>query len=469
MPIEVKHGAAPGSYLHSRFGAAQGQAMSRGMEQFLRARERQTAQRSGQEFRRETSATEHERAIERSELGHLQSLEKREFEYRLSSQQIADESKYRNALYEVEGDESLSPQDKDEARDRIAERLDSIQPLPTRKPPSPYPEGRGMGEYWYDEKYGGWVARDTKGNIKELTGSRMSEKEAWTIAINSNTDESGKVNMPEARKMVGDLTGGAGPGGQPQVGPGQEQRQIEEKRPDLRPDGTPKGPGFFGTQKGAGELEGYDMTEYSIGVKIDDKEMDIPTMVPTLTEEELGTVLKGEVTPEIAEKAKAHAKKRIFEGKSPYADKSDKPISQADRSLRVLKAEWERLTGVLPKTKQETAMAGVSSELIDPGKIDNIPKLKLQTKTWKAKLAVVTENIEKIKPRDFRKQIGRGGGGSGYFDQTIPLKARAKEIQENIDACDAQMLVLQTKRARISADIAAINDIMDISTNFGLR
>jgi hypothetical protein len=92
-----------------------------------------------------------------------------------------------------------------------------------------------------------------------------------------------------------------------------------------RPDKTKKGLGYFG------ELERPDgtgvMTEYSIGVPINDKEMDIPTLVPTLTTEEVQHILKikdGEHIPHnIVSKAIEHAHKRIKEGKPVFATEKD--------------------------------------------------------------------------------------------------------------------------------------------------
>jgi len=92
-----------------------------------------------------------------------------------------------------------------------------------------------------------------------------------------------------------------------------------------RPDKTKKGLGYFG------ELERPDgtgvMTEYSIGVPINDKEMDIPTLVPTLTAEEVQHILNikdGEHIPHnIVSKAIEHAHKRIKEGKPVFATEKD--------------------------------------------------------------------------------------------------------------------------------------------------
>ena len=87
-----------------------------------------------------------------------------------------------------------------------------------------------------------------------------------------------------------------------------------------RPDGTPKGKGFFG------ELPRPDKgvsTEISIGVPIGGKETLIPSMVPTLNKAELDELLslpEGKI-PSLAirRKAQAHAEERMKKGLPPFA------------------------------------------------------------------------------------------------------------------------------------------------------
>jgi len=86
-----------------------------------------------------------------------------------------------------------------------------------------------------------------------------------------------------------------------------------------RTDGTPKGQGFLGELK---RPDGKISTEISIGVQIDGKEVQIPTLIPGLTEAEKTSLLKGDKpSAAIVEKAVAHAKKRIADGKSPFAER----------------------------------------------------------------------------------------------------------------------------------------------------
>ena len=88
-----------------------------------------------------------------------------------------------------------------------------------------------------------------------------------------------------------------------------------------RADGTKKGPGFLGELK---RPDGKVSTELSIGVEIDGKETEIPSLVPTLTKDEIKHLLSGKKpTREIVRKASEYAKKRIKEGKSPFAQKGE--------------------------------------------------------------------------------------------------------------------------------------------------
>lgn len=99
------------------------------------------------------------------------------------------------------------------------------------------------------------------------------------------------------------------------VGPG------SKKDENTRVDGTEKGKGFLGVLK---RPDGKVSTELSVGVNIDGKETLIPSLVPTLNKKEIDHLLNGgKTTKAIIDKAVAHARKRIADGKSPFADESD--------------------------------------------------------------------------------------------------------------------------------------------------
>ncbi len=94
-----------------------------------------------------------------------------------------------------------------------------------------------------------------------------------------------------------------------------------------RADGTKKGSGFLGPQKTS---DGKTATEISVGVNIDGKEVDIPTMVPTLPQAKIDYLLNGgdpRKDPEIMKLAIDHAGQRIASGKSPFADESKAVVS----------------------------------------------------------------------------------------------------------------------------------------------
>ena len=89
----------------------------------------------------------------------------------------------------------------------------------------------------------------------------------------------------------------------------------------FRPDRSMKGSGFLGPIK---NNQGQTMTEYSIGVEFDGKEMDIPTFVPTLSPQEihyLTNMQDGMPIPQsIQQKAIDHALERLRQGQSPFAN-----------------------------------------------------------------------------------------------------------------------------------------------------
>lgn len=98
----------------------------------------------------------------------------------------------------------------------------------------------------------------------------------------------------------------------------QEQQSILDA--GTRPDGSLKGIGFLGSQSMT-DGSGRSMTELSIGVPINGRETEIPTLVPTLSQEEINYLRAGNApTPQIVQKAAAHAQDRINRGLSPFND-----------------------------------------------------------------------------------------------------------------------------------------------------
>lgn len=100
----------------------------------------------------------------------------------------------------------------------------------------------------------------------------------------------------------------------------------------LRADGTTKGPGFLGPLP---FKDGRTSTEISIGVKVNGKEMEIPSLVPTLTKPEIDSLLKGERPSDaIVAKAVAHAEQRIKDGKSVFAQAGETPAVTAAAAVK---------------------------------------------------------------------------------------------------------------------------------------
>ena len=96
-----------------------------------------------------------------------------------------------------------------------------------------------------------------------------------------------------------------------------------------RVDGTNKGKGFLGLlRRPDGRVSG----EITIGVMHEGKHILIPLLVPTLNQQEIDYLLsspldsklcQSEIGKKIKQKAIAHAKMRIRNGKSPFAQESD--------------------------------------------------------------------------------------------------------------------------------------------------
>jgi hypothetical protein len=106
----------------------------------------------------------------------------------------------------------------------------------------------------------------------------------------------------------------------------------------LRNDGTQKDKGFLGELQLPG---GGVATEYSIGVEIDGQEVEIPTLVPTLTEQERSVMVndiipnKKQIPQQIANKAIIHANKRINAGQSPFFDSKKEGKAEKQTPRRV--------------------------------------------------------------------------------------------------------------------------------------
>ena len=122
-----------------------------------------------------------------------------------------------------------------------------------------------------------------------------------------------------------------------------EKRQREKNM--TRPDGTKKDVGFLGVLN---LPNGGTTSEYSVqsdAVKVNGKMIDFPTLVPTLTKEQLD-VMVNDIIPNnkpipepIMQKAIAHAKKRISEGKGVFFNsRTEYHQNEIDQRAGVLRA-----------------------------------------------------------------------------------------------------------------------------------
>ena len=112
----------------------------------------------------------------------------------------------------------------------------------------------------------------------------------------------------------------------------------------MNPPKRKKGPGFLGTLERPDE---YTSTELSIGVNIDGKEVEIPSLVPGLTQAEKDYLLQGnKPSREIVDKAVQHARTRITAGQSPFAGpgESNMPINAPRQLSTWLKGMQTRYT-----------------------------------------------------------------------------------------------------------------------------
>lgn len=98
-----------------------------------------------------------------------------------------------------------------------------------------------------------------------------------------------------------------------------------------RSDGTPKGKGWLGELKLSNGNVATEYTAQSQSVKVNGKQIDFPTLVPSLTKEEVQLMVndiipnKKPIPDSIMQKAVDHARTRIDTGKSVFADAPAQP------------------------------------------------------------------------------------------------------------------------------------------------
>lgn len=133
--------------------------------------------------------------------------------------------------------------------------------------------------------------------------------------------------------------------------------EYEAEGENYRADGVRKSQrGFLGPVENT--VEGGTMTEVSIGVQLNGEEMDIPTMVPGLTQDEIDTLANmqiegnaANIPDSIVQKAKDHAQQRIAAGKSPFYFDGEEAVDEL-RALQTTEANG-KVTFSDPKRAKE--------------------------------------------------------------------------------------------------------------------
>ena len=191
-----------------------------------------------------------------------------------------------------------------------------------------------------------------------------------------------------------------------------------------RNDGTAKGRGYFG------EIQlpnGGVATEYSVGVEIDGKETEIPTLVPTLTKDELKTMVEDvipngkKVPDEIVKKAAEHAKARMKSGLSPFASNLEAEDNAAAVSIS---DQLVTKRNELIRRKIEGGL-GFKSEALATAEADRI---------------VRAEALETVKALaaaghyDRARKLVEQGGKLGYDDAAL---AKGRELVDGMEVTAA--------------------------------
>ena len=187
--------------------------------------------------------------------------------------------------------------------------------------------GSESGGHRYDASGGLLTSpKGAKGEMQVLDGTNRDPGYGVRPAQNDSPEERARVGRDYLQAMLQHYNGDpAKAWAAYNGGPGTLDKALKAAgaSPNYgnRPDGTPKGTGFLGELK---RPDGKVSTEISIGVNIGGKEMDIPTLVPTLSESQKQWLLTHDpsekIPQDIVQVAVDHAKKRLAEGKSVYAD-----------------------------------------------------------------------------------------------------------------------------------------------------
>ena len=117
---------------------------------------------------------------------------------------------------------------------------------------------------------------------------------------------------------------------------GLPQEPEEDQGYGFRVDGTPKGSGWLGL---IDMEDGRVMSEVTVGVEFDGREVQIPSLVPGLSDDHIDYLKRGgdpRDNDEIMEIAVSHARQRMGEGLSPFKEEKPKPANPT----KPTKIEW---------------------------------------------------------------------------------------------------------------------------------
>ena len=217
------------------------------------------------------------------------------------------------------------------------------------------------------------------------------DSEAWD---NADVEQKRLSNEIEATWNKGQVTGNPF-----------ERRPTEEPTFGNRRDGSDKDSGWLGTIK---RPDGNVSTEVSIGVNLYGKEVEIPTMVPGLTDDEIKTLLplkeddEKKIPDTIINKAVAHAKKRIASGKSPFfnskIDTRSNPEVDAltEEDVSKLDAQFKS-GGILNRPKDKYNKPTYKYKTVDNAVKDVVGKIKTTWEDTKQSLEKLF-GVEKLTP-----------------------------------------------------------------------
>lgn len=208
------------------------------------------------------------------------------------------------------------------------------------------------------------IAAFTGAKVKEYKKVYLGgEEKDGQKFIDDITGATGKYYKGSNMVVLDPMQGASAGGGKPKgagIGPDYGYGK--------RRDGTNKGKGFLG-DIGRSDGSNLIMTELSVGVSFNGKEVDIPTIIPTLNKEELEYIRAGKdprKNDKIMKKAVEHAKARLKAGKSPFAQEGEQP-SKPVYVTKTTPQEKAKVSGIAKGLKQESEAAKING--IDPSSV----------------------------------------------------------------------------------------------------